>query len=807
MKRLWTILIMLVAVTYAHASCTHLAMYNESGISLDEGKLCEASAGLYDKHGIQTVVYLHDAKYRDKDAWFAYLDQVETTLETADGRQVRNSSGNYYDWVLVLEVNAANDFGAVAYGANVEALMSGGQWTAISGKLENSIGSQDSLTEEFRTILLELDAKMPVATSSNTGISSGNNGVSSKLGGSGFAAILGLLFIAAIIVVIVLLVRSALKKAKISKEIAEARRKRVEAIWLGTSNLVTTADALLGGNTTQDSELYKLWVLYYGDRQGKLHEKVSSQITIAQQVYKKAFDAYERLSQFYSSGIEKISDADLKLLEVLYITLRGTNPLSTEEINALLDPVQLPNEAEPQQSQLLSQVNEVLQKLSSDSIYNAPIEGIGVNAANPEGVLGYISNVKQQISALAIAINKLLPLRQKAEQDLVPFSIHIEELPSVDATILKNYLRQSLKKTDELLAGHQYFECEDWLISISTMVEPNSWNESVSDSQKKVQQAEAIHEAGILYGPATEQLKLVASSKERLVGYILRNQHPALALEQLLVMQAAANNASALMKERQRIKDNFLHEWMRIKKLVETFDLDSMPEVHQLKASVNEYGVEEQVDVLAPLQQIPPTEQSLRDLEKARELFEAPDQPFETAWQILEDVAQAYNIEGLVAAAQREFDKLKNLEQDCHNTLATLHARYDVIHKEYSEYIEEDDADEVKKTYAAASNALKEKEIYLAKQLLEKLDKLMDRVETSAMHEQTLEEERRRRERESRSRSATWGTGSFGGGSFGGGGGRSSGGGGFSGGGRSSGGGFSGGGRSSGGGYSGGGRR
>jgi len=465
----------------ATGACGHLSIYNETGISLNENTLCQAAEALYKEHGIQTVIYLHGEEFPNKDAWFSHLDKIETRLTTADGLAVRNSSGYYYDLVLVLEANVGSGFAAIAYGALVEELMSASGWSAQSAQLEQSISNKADLTDAFETTIASLNDQMEAPANV----------------GAIFGYLLVGLFLVVLIAVVIGIVRSSNRKKKALAEMALARRKRVEALWLATSNLVTTADALLGGNTTQDSELYRLWVLYYGDKQAQLHLEVTKLINTAQQVYKKAFDAYERLAGQYSSGIEKITDANLKLLEVLYITLRGTTPLSSDEIKALLDPVQLPDEPEPQQSQLLSQINEVLQKLNNDSIYNATVESIGTNAANAEGVLGYISTVKQHISALAMAINKLMPMRQRVERDLDIFAREAVGMPGADAHIIHNYLHQALKQAGALMTNHQYFESQEWLEAIVTLIAPTYWGSLITQTKQNLAQAEAIHQIGV----------------------------------------------------------------------------------------------------------------------------------------------------------------------------------------------------------------------------------------------------------------------------------------------------------------------
>ncbi len=332
---------------------------------------------------------------------------------------------------------------------------------------------------------------------------------------------MGGLFLLIILVIIGAIVSSSRRAAKAAKKAAEERKKHVQAVWLAVSNLVTASDALLGGNSKEDSELYKLWILYYGDRQPKLLQ-VSSLISTAQQVYHKAFEAFERLSQQYSSGIETISDADLKLLELLYLSLRGKNALSTEQINALLDPVQVPDEVTPEQtdSKLLSQINQVLKGLSSDSIYNTPVNNESSKSTDAEGVLGYIAQVKGYIAELAIAVNGISKLQQQLAKQKEAFLDDFMPLGSIDRAAMEQYIAKAVVKIAGYQAAHLYLQAEDWLQGLNRLVAPHFWNDTIAKANSHIQQAESIASSGIRFGDAEDRLATVKTSTQEVAKIV-----------------------------------------------------------------------------------------------------------------------------------------------------------------------------------------------------------------------------------------------------------------------------------------------
>ncbi len=125
MKRFLTVFAVLFLVAIAvpgYASCGYLSLVNLSDATIDEEKLCKAAKHVYDVYGIQTIVHVDNFEVSNKDGWFTLLDVIETSLETADGRVARNVQGNYYDLVLLLEVNTKGPFASIAFGANVTAV-------------------------------------------------------------------------------------------------------------------------------------------------------------------------------------------------------------------------------------------------------------------------------------------------------------------------------------------------------------------------------------------------------------------------------------------------------------------------------------------------------------------------------------------------------------------------------------------------------------------------------------------------------------------------------------------------------------
>ncbi len=798
MKRLlivFTILFLVAIAVPAHASCGYLSLLNLTEAAIDEEKLCDAAEHIYNAYGIQTIVHVEDFEVSNKDGWFALLDVIETSLETADGRVARNSSGNYYDLVLILEVNTTKPYASIAFGANVQRLMSDDQWTGVSSKLEASLqGGTANLTAPLVAVLADLDSNMETASSGNSG------------GGSGVVYIVGGIFLLIILVVIGAIVSSSRRAAKAAQKAAEERKKHAQAVWLAVSNLVTASDALLGGNNKEDSELYKLWILYYGDRQPKLHPQVSSLISTAQQVYHKAFEAFERLSQQYSNGIETISDADLKLLEILYLSLRGKNALSTEQINALLDPVQVPDEVTPEQtdSKLLGQINQVLQGLSSDSIYNTPIDEKSSNSTDAEGVLGYIAKVKEHIAELAIAVNSIGKLQQRLAQQKESFLNGLVAWEQIDRQGMEQYLSQSVKAIEALQVAHQYLDAEEWLQCLIKLTGKGYWNDTIASINNNLSKIEAIAATGIIYGIADGKLKQVAAAKQTITETIVQGKHALAIINGLAQMVDASKEALVIMVERKRIKEQFTPAWEQLNKTVAGFDIANFPKIDELRRDLNLYGGNERRYVLMPMSKLPNMEDSQKQLEKTEYHFNAPEQRFEDAWAILVSLNEAYDVDEIINQVVANYRELMAIESECEKKINTIQSQLSSVKRKYGSHVSSSDVSRLEDKLNEAKALLSNKEVYAARTVLKSIDDDADDIERDAKRK--YDDAKAEQERRNNRGRVTFGTGSFSGGGFSGGGSRSSSGGGYSGGGRSSGGGFSGGGRS-GGGHSGGGRR
>lgn len=827
-RAILSFVLVLVIASNSLWACEYVKIYNETQQEVDEQSICDAAKPLYDKYGIQTIVYLDNVKsVSSKDDWFTVLDTKEPYLRTASGKAARNSMGNYYDFVLILEANLYNSYASIAFGANLEELISDYKLTSISEKFENRVGnnSNKELTEELTAVLQDLDADMHQPSTSLSHSASASNQSGNSIVGYAIGGIM-LLFV---LIIVIIVVRGSIRKSKALKKAAEERQRHVQELWYAVGNLVTACDALLGGRTIEQSELYKLWVLYYGDRQPNLHPKVTELITVAQQVYQKSFEAFEQLSQQYSSGIESITDADLESLETLYISLRGTKPLSTQQINALLDPVQVPDEIVPEESdsKLLAQVNQVLNSLGKDNIYDTPVDEGLLSSLDSEGVLGYINEVKEQIGQLANAITTIRNLQHQLANQEPTFISGFVPLEPIDADTMRRYLEKTKVGIESLLESYHYFIAEDWLNKLLQLTATNYWNETVTATLNNLLRVEAIKQTGILYGNAEESIGKASSARAYIVKAVEGGLNAGIIIDNMIQMDRSSRTALEVMVERKRIRDDFEPTHDALQKQVEQFASTGARILAELQSKVAAYGSQEQQMVLKPLSELPPKEAGMAKLSQAQMLFEAVDQRYEEAWAILQEVKASYDVHSVEATAKARFDELMSIEAVCHSDLAGAESELLNIKYKYSSYLSSYGIGSIERGIDQVKELLERKELFDAQKALDDINRDIDRERRNGQYEMEAEqrrreeeeerrrEEQRRREQEEEDRrraaairtagsvigSITSSRSSSSSSS------RSSGGGGYSGGGRSSGGGSSGGGRSSGGGYSGGGRR
>lgn len=808
-------------------ACEYLKIYNETKQKIDEQSICDAAKPLYDKYGIETIVYVDEnKKIKSKEDWFEVLDQKEQGFVTASGRVARNTMGNYYDLVLILEVNTKQEYAAIAFGADVLAYITDLQITNVSSKFENSLRNDDAtLTELFVAVLKQLDGKMGMPINTN----SGGVSVNSSSDSTGVVYVIGGILLFILLIIIVVIAKNSIRKSKALKKAAEERQKHVQEVWYAVGNLITACDALLGGRTKEDSELYKLWVLYYGDRQPNLHPKVSELITVAQQVYHRSFEAFERLSQQYGGGFENISDADLELLETLYISLRGTKPLTAQQISALLDPVQLPDEIVPVESnsKLLAQVNQVLHGLGKDNIYDTPVNEKLLKSLDAEGVLGYINEVKGQIGKLATAVATIQRLQEQLARQEAQFIAAFVALEPINATVMGDYLAKAKLQIENLIESYHYFIVEDWLNKLIQLTANGYWNETINSTLENLKQIEAIKQLGISYGAAEQTVQNMGSARAYVVKAIQDGLNAGIIIDNLVHMDKASAQVLEMMNERKRIKAEFVPEWNTVQQRVGEFSSIIAKVYSVLQDKVSAYGRAEQQMVLKPLSELPQSEAGEYKLSKAKLLFDAPEQPYEEAWSILQDVNTTYDVYGVESKALALFAELVNMEGKCHSDLAGAESQLSEVKYRYGSYLSNFGLGSIERAMDQVKELLQRKQVIEAQRALDDIMRDIDREERNGRYEMEAEqrrrkeeeerrrEEQRRREQEEEDRrraaairtagsvigSITSSRSSSSSSS------RSSRGGGYSGGGRSSGGGSSGGGRSNGGGYRGGGRR
>ncbi len=184
-----------------------------------------------------------------------------------------------------------------------------------------------------------------------------------------------------------------------------------------------------------------------------------------------------------------------------------------------------------------------------------------------------------------------------------------------------------------------------------------------------------------------------------------------LILEAITQLAEAAQQASEIMTERARIKAQFETEWNAVSDKINSFETALSPMVVELNADIAEYGYQEQSAVQEPLNRLPKQEDSKQKLQKAKLLFEAPEQRFEDAWKILVEVSNAYDLTSVIDEARLKFKDVLDMEESCRVDIVAIENRLDDLDDKYENFVPVKDKRRVRQVIYEVKSLLGEEDI------------------------------------------------------------------------------------------------
>ena len=385
---------------FAQPACPYADIRLDSAQAVDVGAVCDAARPWADD-GFRVFVLLTDYRPGSKDEWFDYLDQAEIEVG------IRGADDYYDPNALAFEASTATDLMwaySVTYGENLyetpldeddralaqietqmrEAIAEGDPTGAFVQALNTAYEVNNSL--EFETVV-------PTATPTATPTPS----PWIKVAVYGLVGVVvAAVFIAGGVALVFLVILPAIQRSRQRKDLERHR----EALMSRTSNLLLACDQLLHGDTPEETVLYQLFSVYGGEHYKSVLRMVQEWLRGSQEALRDAFDV--RLILNSHTAEEVPLEQQVRDWEMLYVTLTGNSErileLNDEELRTLLDPM-LTLDREAPDVQLAEQLDGIRDRLVGMPL-KVEFREIDPTEVDAEGILGYIDQVKEQISRL-----------------------------------------------------------------------------------------------------------------------------------------------------------------------------------------------------------------------------------------------------------------------------------------------------------------------------------------------------------------------------------------------------------------------
>jgi hypothetical protein len=398
---MWT-----AARAQAQAPCPYADIRLETELPVDADAICNAAQPWADD-GFRIFVFLTDYRPTSEDDWFALLDQAE-----ADAG-IRGPDGF--------------DKNALAFEASSTATSLGWAYSVTYGEqLYNTALDTDDMAilqikQGMRTAIAAGDPTGALVQALSTSYEINHPPPSPWLWVG-----IGILLVAALgaggYVLTPRVISPAIQRAR-----RRTRLKRyLKILQTRTSNLLTTCDQLLKGDTPEETVLYQLFSAYGGENYEDIHADVHEWLRRSQEALNDAFDLRQKLlapEVQEKRALEQL----VQDWEMLYVTFVGNSEriltLTDDELHTLLDPM-LVLDREAADVQLAEQLDGIRRELAGMPL-KVELMMIDPAKTDAEGMLGYVDQVKAQLARLQEAqreapghLAEAQAQRQAAEEDL-----------------------------------------------------------------------------------------------------------------------------------------------------------------------------------------------------------------------------------------------------------------------------------------------------------------------------------------------------------------------------------------------------
>ncbi len=166
------------------------------------------------------------------------------------------------------------------------------------------------------------------------------------------------------------------------------------------------AKTLFTGETVEETTLWKLYLVYGGDRYTDLAASVRGWTEQSMKALGEVLVLHEDMDHRTPGKSDEDVKAMIRAYEIMYLTLVGTNPailqMNEEEFKNFIDPMAGGIEPPTNESSLVTQVRDLRRQLNEQPL-RATLEMVDPKQLDADGVFGYANRIKGAIGQLVIA--------------------------------------------------------------------------------------------------------------------------------------------------------------------------------------------------------------------------------------------------------------------------------------------------------------------------------------------------------------------------------------------------------------------
>jgi hypothetical protein len=321
----------------AQATCAGLTVRDDTSATLDDDALC-AAAEPWIEQGVQVYVFVTDEDPSSEDAWFAIRDEVE------GGWGIYNPANQTFARsALAVELTTVTShpwgqdiaFGERLFGTPLD------DDTAVArleGRLKNGVAEGDgsaaivdALSAAYTTAYPDAVPVPTVQSGTNAGggTTNTNEGAETNTGNGWFGGIVAAIAAAiAAVAATPTLIMPALRRRR-ERARLEAHLQRLSDTVGG---LLYAAKTLFTGETPTETTLWKLFLVYGGDRYADLAADVRAWTEQSMKALGEVLVLHEDMDHRTPGKNPEDITAMIRAYEIMYLTLVGTNPAILEAI-------------------------------------------------------------------------------------------------------------------------------------------------------------------------------------------------------------------------------------------------------------------------------------------------------------------------------------------------------------------------------------------------------------------------------------------------------------------------------------------